>query len=65
MNLCFFSDNAGQKVVNKFLKLGKKGFCIECFTAEFLRVFNKNVKSWLLGVRLGTCYHIEAFQEFS
>ena len=27
---------------------------MECFTADFLRVFNENVKIWLLGVRLGT-----------
>ena len=26
-------------------------FCIECFTADFLRVFNKNVKIRPLGVR--------------
>ena len=38
---------------------------MECFTADFLRVFNKNVKIWLLGVRLGTRHQIQAFQELS
>ena len=41
------------------------GFCMECFTADFLRVFNKNVKIWLLGVRLGTRHQIQAFQKLS
>ena len=31
----------------------------------FLRVFNENVKIWLLGVRLGARHQIHAFQEFS
>ena len=38
---------------------------MECFTADFLRVFNENVKVWLLGVRLDTGQQIQAFQGFS
>ena len=38
---------------------------MECFTARFLQVFNKNVKSWLLGVWTGTPHHIHAFNELS
>ena len=55
----------GPKVVNKFTKLGKIGFCMECFTAVFFRIFNGNVKIWLMGVQLGTRHQIEAFQGFS
>ena len=29
---------------------------MECFAADFLRVFNENVKIWFLGVRLGTTF---------
>ena len=38
---------------------------MECFTADFLRVFNENVKIWLLSGRLGTRHRIEAFEGFS
>ena len=41
------THNPGQRVVNKFTKLSKIDFCIECFRADFLRVFNENVKIWL------------------
>ena len=54
----FCNYNPGQRVVNKFTKLSKLDFCMECFTADFLRVFNKNVKIWPLGVRLGTRHQI-------
>ena len=36
--------NPGQKVVNKFTKLSEINFCMKCFTAAFLKVFNGNVK---------------------
>ena len=55
----------GQKVVNKFTKLSQIGFCMESFTAGFLRVFHKSVKYLLLGVRLGTRPQVQAFQEHS
>ena len=52
--------------VNKQIhEIKQIGFCMECFTADFLRVFNKNVKIWLLGVRLGTRHQIQAFLELS
>ena len=38
---------------------------MECFTADFLQVFNKNVKTWLLGVQVGTGHQIQAFKELS
>ena len=38
------STISGQNVANKFTKLSKIGFNIECFTAGFVRVFNENVK---------------------
>ena len=56
---------SGQKVAYKFTKLSEIGFCMECFGADFSRVFNENVKIWLLGVRLGTRNQIQAFQGFS
>ena len=57
--------NPGQKVVNKFTKLRKIGFCVEFFTADFLQVFNENLKIWLLDVWLSTHYQTQAFQGFS
>ena len=54
--------NPGQGVVNKFTKLSKIGFCVECFTASFLRVFNKDLA---LSDRLGTRHQIQAFEELS
>ena len=36
------SYNLGQKVVDKFTKLSKRGFSIECFTADVLRFFPEN-----------------------
>ena len=35
--------NLGQKAGDKFLKLSKAGFSMECFTAEVLKFFTKNV----------------------
>ena len=52
------SYNPGQKVLNKFTKL-----CMVCLTIDFLLVFNKSVKSWVLGVGLGTCHQIQAFRK--
>ena len=36
------SYNLGQKVVDKFTKLSKTGFSIECFTADILPFFPEN-----------------------
>ena len=64
MKLCFF-DNPGQKLVNNFTKLSEIDFYIEYFTAGFLRLINKNVKVWHLGIPLRTRHQIQAFQEIS
>ena len=45
-------------------KLSKIYFSVECFTADILRYFSTNVKIWLLGGRLGSRDHIEAFRDF-
>ena len=37
----------GQKVVDKFTKLSKIGFSMECFAAEFLWLASENFKNWL------------------
>ena len=39
--------NYGQKVVDKFTKLSKIGFSVECFAAEFLWLASRNFKNWL------------------
>ena len=57
--------NLGQKVGDKFTKLSKIGFFMECFTADFLQFLSKNVKILLFGGRLGTRHQIQAFQGFS
>ena len=66
--------NPGQKVVHKFTKLRKIGFCMKMIfhelrflygTADFLRDFDKTIKIWHLGVNLGTRHQDQAFQRFS
>ena len=59
------TDNLGQKVGDKFTKLSKTGFPMECFTLIFCNFLQKTVKIWLLGGRLGTCHQIQTFQGFS
>ena len=53
MEINFFSsDNRGQKVGGKFIKLRKIGFSMECFTADFLQFFTKkssNFGFWMDG----------------
>ena len=61
----FFEWIREKKVVNKFTKLSKIGFCMECFTAGFLCVFHKDVNIWLLGILLGTHHQIQVFQQLS
>ena len=39
--------NLGQRVRDKFTKLSKISFSMECFTADFLQLLPKNVKIWL------------------
>ena len=55
----------GKKVVDKFTKLCKIGFSMECFQADFLEFFTKNVKFWLLGGQPYTHHQTQVFQEFS
>ena len=38
---------------------------MDCFTADFLRLFNETVKIWFFGGRLGTRHQIQAFQVLS
>ena len=56
--------NIGQKVVDKFTKLSKKGFSMECFTADFCNFLPITIKIWLLGGWLGTHHQIQAIQGF-
>ena len=39
--------NYGQKVVDKFKKLSKIVFSMECFAADFLWLASENFKNWL------------------
>ena len=55
----------GQGVRDKFTKLSKIDFSMDCFTADFLRLFTESVKIWLFGGRLGTRHQIQAFQGLS
>ena len=41
--------NLGQRAGEKFTKLGKIGFSMECFTANFLRFFTKKHQNLVLG----------------
>ena len=59
------SYNLEQKIVEKFTKLSKTCFYVECFTADLLQFFSTNVNIYLLGCRLGTRDQILAFQGFS
>ena len=57
--------NLGIKIVNKLTKISKICVSVECFIADIPRFFSANVKTCLLGGRLGTRHQIQAFQEFS
>ena len=41
--------NLGQKGGDKFIKLCKIGFSMECLTADFLQFFTKNRQNLVLG----------------
>ena len=56
--------NYGQKVVDKFTKLSKIGFSMECFAAGFLCLASGNFKNLLWGSHLDTHFQIQAFQGF-
>ena len=57
--------NVGQNIVDKYIKLSKVGFSMECFTADFLQFLSTTVKICLLGGRLDTCHQFQALQGFS
>ena len=59
------SYNLVPKVADKFTKLSKIGFSMDCFTADFLRLFTEKCQNLALGGRLGTCHQNQAFQGFS
>ena len=42
----FRTLNLGQKVGDKFTKLSKIGFSMECFTADFLQFFTKKTSKF-------------------
>ena len=45
--------NLGQKVGDKFTKLSKIGFSMECFTADFYRFFTKKRQNLAFGWTAG------------
>ena len=45
--------NLGQKVGDKFTKLSKIGFSMECFTADFLPFFTRKRENLALGWTAG------------
>ena len=49
MKMCDFSDNIGQKIEDKFTKLSKIGFSVECLTADFSRFSSRKLKICILG----------------
>ena len=62
----YTSYNLGQRIVDKSTKLSKKkGFSIECFTADFSRFSILKVKICHLRFRMGTRHQTQAFLGFS
>ena len=53
-----------QNIADKFKKLSKTGFSMECFTAAFLQISSAHVKVGLLSDWLGTWHQFQAFQRF-
>ena len=53
MNICFLRDNLVQRVGDKFSKLRKLGFSMECFTDDFLQVFTKKCQNLAFGWMAG------------
>ena len=60
-----FRRKSWPKIVDKFWKLSKIYFPIECFTAEFFAIFKRICQKLPLGCRLGTCHQIETFHGYS
>ena len=54
------------KIVEKFTKVSKIGFSVECFTAGFFAYFYQKTSKFVsLGGRLVTRHQIQTFQGFS
>ena len=51
--LLFFFFKSAQKVGQKFTKLSKIGFCMEWFTADFLRLFKEKCQNLTFGRTAG------------
>ena len=47
--------NLGQKVGDKFTKLSKISFSVECFTADFFQPFTKTHQNLTFGGTAGYC----------
>ena len=60
--------NLGHKVGDKFTKLSKLGFSMECFTADFLQFFAKKRQNvafgWTVGYQIKST-HFRDFLEIS
>ena len=59
------SYSLGQKVGDKFAKLNKIYFSMECFTGNFLRFFTEKRQNLVLGLTAVYSPSIQAFQIFS
>ena len=64
----FQFNNLGQKVGDKFTKLSKIGFFMECFTSDFLQFFSKKRQNltfgWTAGYAPSTSSISEIFLKF-
>ena len=52
-NLLNVSCNLGQKVGDKFTKLSKIGFSMDCFTADFLPLLTEKRQNMAFGLAAG------------
>ena len=64
MDLAVIGYNLEKGIADKFTKF-RICFIVECFTADFCDFFSTAANICLLGIRLGTCHQIQAFQSFS
>ena len=56
--------NLRQNIVDKFTKISKLGFSMECLAADFLHFYGTALSICLFGVQLGTPLRLPAFQDF-
>ena len=57
--------NLGEKVGDKFTKLSKLSFSMECFTADFLQFFTKERQNFVFSRTAGDSPSNQAFRGFS